>query len=218
MRCLLFFFALPALAQFPASPALRKAVSACSVSEINGDERVVRWSTPPSVSVWSEDSTVARLVEDAVTQLNTALKPARFGISLMAPNSSAAQIRLVFCRRDVFPQTLKQHGAIPFGERNWGWYRWWDENRKLSKIVIVMSYEQGETLNAKQNILQALFVSLGPPHWLPLPNDPKSAEWKAFDEGKLTSLETQFLPFFYAHLHANDREFEVRRAFDKFWR
>lgn len=215
---LLCLIATSCLSEVPPSPAVRQAVETCSLSPVGSDNRVVRWGTPPSVSVWSDDASAEPIVQAAVGILADALKPAKFGITLMAPRTAQAHIRFVFCRRDVFPQTLKQHNAIPVGGRNWGWYRWWDANRQLERMVIVMSYEQGDAAKASSSVLQALFLALGPSNWMPLPKPADPTAPTLHEAGDLSALDKQFLAFFYAHLHINDKAFEVRRAFDKSWK
>lgn len=202
----------------PPSKALRDCVVESALSTVGTEKIVLKWRAPPSVSVWAAEPEAHEIVAAAVRELQEPLALAKFGISLMAPKTETANIRFIFCSRDVFPQTIKQHDAQPVGDRDWGWYRWWDANRTIYKTVIVMSYEQGSQDTARRRVLRALYFALGPFGRMPVIRTGMAEAKAALLAGKLTTLDREFLIFFYRYLETDTRAVHVRRVFDKHWR
>lgn len=150
-------------------------------------------------------------------QINAALEPAKFQVSVLQPNSPAAPLKIVYCNRDQFPQTLKKYGAQQVGGRFWAYYRWWDSRYQVERAVAVISVEQGSEAQAKESTLQALMVLLGFGGWSGEVIDSVLGPNRQQPRTELTDFDKKLLPFFFKNMQPGWEAFQVRRAFDKAW-
>jgi hypothetical protein len=214
-----FTTSLFALDKVPGKVTQRKFIEEVAISDIGGNSmKVVRWAVSPSVSVFNHTGAPVELVfSHASAQINAALEPVKFQVSVLEPNSTAAPLKIVYCNRDQFPQTLKKYGAQQIGGRFWAYYRWWDSRYQVERAVAVISVEQGSEAQAKESTLRALMILLGFGGWSNEMVDSVLGPNRQQPRTELTDFDKKLLPFFFKNVQPGWEAFQVRRAFDKAW-
>jgi hypothetical protein len=167
MKTLGLFFvciSLTCFAQTPAqTAALRKFAEDVCLKKLSGnDQRVVRYTTSPAISLYNDADPAAKEIFDAaVSEFNEALAPASFALSPSPPRNAEAPIRVVYCTRDQFVQACKNHRVTPEGTRNWvSWY-WWDRYHRIERSLAVITFDPAKPDEIARSTRQALMLSIG---------------------------------------------------------
>lgn len=171
-------------------------------------KRCIRWVSNPSISLFNEfGAPVESVFNEALKQVNDALVPSGFQMAAGPPNDKAAQIHFVFCTRGDFYKTLRQYDLKPFGNQQVGTWVWWNEAYEITKVVCIMSIEQGSTQIAIDTANHVLLQAIG------IDNT-----WTGNILWPRNPFYSKFLTFFYLHTKPGDERAAVLKAFDEHWK
>ena len=224
MKTLLILFAcLPfyCIAQTPAqTAALRKFAEDVCLKKMSGnDQRVVRYTTSPAISLYNESDPAAKDIFDAaVAEVNEALAPASFALSPSPPRNAEAPIRFVYCTRNQFVQTCKNHHVTPEGTRNWISWFWLDQYHRIERSLVIITFNPAKPEDVARSTRQALMLAIGFGNFTSQPVPSVLSSSSAERAKILTDYDRSMVSFFYSALQPGQKAFEVRRAFDQYWK
>jgi len=160
------------------------------------------------------------VMAETVAQLNKTLaKTSIKKITLLAPNSANANIRVYFAPIEHFPRVAKFHG-FRYVQGNWGYFwTFWNRRNEINRAYVLLATDKLKGASLRHFALEELTQSLG------LSNDSSQFRDSIFYSGRdgggtaqqLSPADRRLIIFFYNHVRPGTKGDELRALLRRHW-
>ena len=125
-------------------------------------EKIIRWLSPPTLSIHGGDTAARAEVLAALAELNACLATTPFGrIKLIEGGSRKAGIIVHLCRQADFSRIAAENGFKPEAENLGMFWSFWDDNRVITRAVVLLAVDQLKGRGLRHFALEEITQSLG---------------------------------------------------------
>jgi hypothetical protein len=176
-------------------------------------KRCRRFTDSPSVALLTGREHSAEF-EEAVRAINEALAATKFSLRIVVPGASDAQIKCFYAADFAQYTSIRQSYWLQTPPDNWTWDFSWDQNSGLTKGFALITIQGLGAETIRYRTIRALLGTIGLNGWSSAVRD-SIFSWQ---RQSLTATDRKLINFFYGHVQPNAQAYELRQAFDRFWK